>query len=206
LNGDYYPYIKKLFKRWAIFYNLMEIFISKIRLQVVDFINPKQGTKILDIATGTGSQAFAFAEIGYDVIGIDLSEEMLKVAKKINKYKNVEFKNADAANIPFQDNYFDVTCISFALHDMPIIIRKKVLSDMVRVTKKSGIITIVDYSLPKSKLRKILIYNLIKFYESKYYTDFIKSDFYKILQESGIQIEKELSTMGDAIKIIKSMK
>lgn len=184
----------------------MEIFISKIRLQVVDFINPKQGTKILDIATGTGSQAFAFAEIGYDVIGIDLSEEMLKVAKKINKYKNVEFKNADAANIPFQDNYFDVTCISFALHDMPISIREKVLSEMLRVTKKSGIITVVDYILPKSKLQKILIYNIIKLYESKYYPDFIKSDFHKLIKESGIKIHKEISVLFGTVVIIKGEK
>ncbi len=109
LNEDYYLYTKKLFRRWAPLYNITEILAYKVRPQVVDFINAKQGSKILDIATGTGKQAFAFAKKGYDVIGIDLSEDMLRIAKKTNKYRNVEFKIADATNIPFADNYFDIT-------------------------------------------------------------------------------------------------
>jgi ubiquinone/menaquinone biosynthesis C-methylase UbiE len=45
-----------------------------------DFISAGIDSKILDVATGTGKQAFAFAKRGYDVTGIDLSEAMLKVA------------------------------------------------------------------------------------------------------------------------------
>ena len=206
LNEDYYLYTKKLFRRWAPLYNTMEIFASMVRTQVVDFINIRHGSKILDIATGTGKQAFAFAKKGYDVVGIDLSEDMLRVAKKTNKYANVEFKNADATNNPFDDNYFDVTCISLALHDMPISIRKKVLSEMVRVTKTTGIIVVIDYALPNNKIKKHLIYRFIKFYESKYYPDFIKYDLHALLQESGIQIEKELYVMFGAGIIIKGKK
>lgn len=62
----------------------------------MSFTNARYGAKILDVATGTGKQAFAFAKKGYDVIGIDLSEEMLKVADKKNKYENVRFEVADA--------------------------------------------------------------------------------------------------------------
>jgi len=206
LDEDYYLYIKKLFKRWAFLYNFIEIFSFKIRPLVVDFINPKKDSKILDIATGTGKQAFAFAKKGYNVTGIDLSEDMLKIAKRTNRYNNVEFKIADGANIPFNANYFDVTCISFALHDMPIAIRKKVLSEMIRVTKKTGIIAIIDYSLPNYKIRKNLFYQFIKFYESKYYPDFIKSDLYVLLRDSGIQIEKKLSVIFGFVIIIKGKK
>jgi ubiquinone/menaquinone biosynthesis C-methylase UbiE len=206
LNEDYYQYTKKLFKRWAPLYNITEILAYKIRPQVVNFINVKQGPKILDIATGTGKQAFAFAKKGYNVIGIDLSEDMLRVAKKKNKYANVEFKIADATTIPFDNNYFDVTCISFALHDMPILIRKKVLIEMVRVTKTTGIIAIIDYALPNNKILKHLIYHFIEFYESKYYPDFIKSDLNILQKESGIKIEKELSIMFGVGIIIKGKK
>lgn len=206
LNQDYYSYTKKLFKRWSLIYNIAERLISKVRPQVVDFINPKEGAKILDIATGTGKQAFAFAQKGFDVIGIDLSDDMLRIAKKTNKYTNLQFRNADATNIPFDDNYFDVTCISLALHDMPISIRKKVLKEMVRVTKTTGRIAIVDYTLPKNKIRKHLIYHFIKLYESKYYADFIKSDLDALLQESGIKIEKDLSIMVGAGIIISGKK
>ncbi|NAS89118.1 hypothetical protein C4E24_05205 [ANME-1 cluster archaeon AG-394-G21] len=50
-----------------------------------DLIDKGDEIKILDVCTGTGTQAFAFAKRAYEVIGIDLSEEMLWVAKKKNK-------------------------------------------------------------------------------------------------------------------------
>ena len=51
---------------------------------MVKFTKAQRGSKILDVATGTGKQAFAFAKKGYEVIGIDISEAMLNVAKKSN--------------------------------------------------------------------------------------------------------------------------
>lgn len=73
---------------------------STLRDKVVDSTDAKNGSRILDVATGTGRQAFAFAKRGYDVVGIDLSEDMLKVANKKNKYENVKFEIADATNLP----------------------------------------------------------------------------------------------------------
>lgn len=202
-NQEYYQYIKKLFKRWSLLYNIAEIFISKVRPQVADFINAEEGSKILDVATGTGKQAFAFAQKGLDVIGIDLSEDMLRIAQKTNTYPNVEFRTADATALPFEDHSFDVTCISLALHDMPISIRKKVLHEMVRVTTTNGIIAIIDYALPKNRIRKQFLYHFIELYESRYYPDFITSDLRALLRESGIHIEEELTIMSGAGIIIK---
>ena len=76
----------------------------------------KNGSRILDVGTGTGKQAFAFAKKGYDVTGIDLSEAMLKVANKKNNYEDVKFTVADASNLPFKDSSFDVSGVSFALY------------------------------------------------------------------------------------------
>ena len=63
---------------------------------------------------------------------------MLRVANQKNKYENARFTAADATSVPFEDNHFDVACVSFALHDMPLTIREKVLKEMVRVTKSRG--------------------------------------------------------------------
>lgn len=92
MNEDYYSYTKKFMSRWANIFGLGEIFISGLREKVVAFTNTNSGSKILDVCTGAGGQAFAFAKRGYDVVGIDLFEDMLKVANKKNKYKNVRFK------------------------------------------------------------------------------------------------------------------
>ncbi len=175
---------------------------STLRDKVVDFTCARNGSRILDVATGTGRQAFAFAKRGYDVVGIDLSEDMLKVAKKKNKYEKVKFEIADATNLPFEDNRFDVSCVSFALHDMILVIREKALKEMVRVTKPNGTVVIVDYALPKNKVSRFFIYHLVKLYEP-YYPEFIKSDLKALLRKSGIEVEEEFPVLFGAGRIIK---
>ena len=205
INEEYYSYIKRFFGRWAPIYDIIELFVSGVRDKVVDFTDARNDSKVLDVATGTGKQAFAFAKKGYDVIGIDLSEDMLKVANKKNKYENVKFEVADATNIPYEDNYFDVSCISFGLHDMPLTIREKVVEEMVRVTKQKGTITIVDYALPINKICGYLVYHFVKFYESKYYPKFIKSDLEALLKKYKIEIKKEISIIWGCGKILRGI-
>lgn len=206
MDEEYYLYIRKWFKKWAPIYDLVDIFISGVRDKVVDFTETRNGSKILDVASGTGKQAFAFAKRGYVVEGIDLSEDMLKVANRKNKYENAKFQVADATHLPFEDEHFDVSCISFALHDIPFAIREKVLEEMVRVTKRKGIIMIVDYALPENKIGRFLIYHMVKFYESKYYPGFVKSDVRTSLRKSGIEIEEEHPVMFGAGRIFKGIR
>jgi demethylmenaquinone methyltransferase/2-methoxy-6-polyprenyl-1,4-benzoquinol methylase len=206
MEEEYYSYIKRWFSRWAPIYDIIAIPFSRVMDKVVDFTKARNGSRILDVATGTGKQAFAFAKRGYDVIGIDLSEDMLKIANKKNKYENVKFEVADATNTPFEDRHFDVSCVSFALHDMPLSIREKVLKEMVRVTKPKGIIVIVDYALPKNKIGKYLIYRFVKSYESQYYPEFIKSDIRATIRKSGIEIENEIPVLFGAGKISKGIR
>src|SRR4030067_3580477 len=97
---EYYSLTKKVFDILAPFYDIVVTPFSRLRGSVVDFTGAEKGSRILDVATGTGKQAFAFAKRGYDVTGIDLSKAMLKVANKKNRYKNVRFQAADATNLP----------------------------------------------------------------------------------------------------------
>ncbi len=206
MEDEYYSYIKKFFRRWASVYDILDIFSSGLRDKVVDFTDAGNGSRVLDVATGTGKQAFAFARKGYDVVGIDLSTDMLNVAMKKARYGNVRFKVADATDIPFKNDYFDVSCISFALHDMPLTIRETVLKETIRVTKPGGIITIVDYALPKNRISRFLIYHSVKSYESRYYPEFIKSDIELLLRKSGIEIKDELPVLLGAGRILKGVK
>lgn len=122
---EYYSLVKRVFNVLAPFYDFVVLPISRVRDQVVSFTQAKDGPRILDVATGTGKQAFAFAKKGYEIVGIDLAEAMLEVAAKKNKYGSARFEVADATNLPFEENSFDVSCVSFALHDMPLTIREK---------------------------------------------------------------------------------
>jgi demethylmenaquinone methyltransferase/2-methoxy-6-polyprenyl-1,4-benzoquinol methylase len=206
MTSDYYPYIKGFFKKFAGIYDIVASPLAGVRKKVVNMAGAADGAEILDIATGTGRQAFAFAKKGYRVTGIDLSEDMLKIAKRNNKYPNLKLEIADAASLPFADGRFDITSVSFALHDMPSHIRDKVVEEMARVTKAGGMVMAVDYALPENKLMKWAAYNFIKSYESKYYPEFIKNNFPALLQKHGIKIEDERGVLIGAGRIIKGIK
>jgi len=202
---EYYLLVKRVFRILAPFYDIGTMPISWVRDKTVNFTDAGKGSKILDVATGTGKQAFAFAKKGYDVTGIDLSEAMLKVASKKNKYANAKFALADATNLPFKDSSFHVSCVSFALHDMPLSIREKALKEMVRVTKPKGIIVIVDYALPENRICRFLVYHFVKIYEREYYSQFIKSDLEALLRKSGIGIKERLPVLLGTGRILKGV-
>jgi ubiquinone/menaquinone biosynthesis C-methylase UbiE len=83
MDEEYYSYIKEWFKKESRFYHLLvDVLSIRFRNKIVDLVGAREGSEILDVATGTGGLAFAFAKKGYGVIGIDLSEEMIEVAKK----------------------------------------------------------------------------------------------------------------------------
>ena len=203
---EYYALVEKVFGMLAPFYDAIALPILPVRKCVATLIPASSGSRILDVATGTGKQAFAFGRKGYEVVGIDLSEAMLQIAKKQNRYVYVGFARGDATRLPFTANSFEVSCVSFALHDMPLSIREKTLTEMVRITKPGGMIVIVDYALPVSKIGSFLIYHLVRLYEGEYYTTFIKSDLRALLRAAGIEVRNELQILLGAGKILTGTK
>jgi len=203
---EYYRLTKRAFDFLAPFYNIMTLPLIRARIQVVDFANAGKGSTVLDVATGTGQQVFAFAKRGHNVIGVDLTESMLEIARKHNKGGLVKFEAADATRLRFGENSFDVSCISFALHDMPPKIREKILQEMVRVTKRNGIMVIVDYDLPRNKISRALMYRRITLYKGEYYKQFIVSDLDSLLRKTGVEVMEGVSVLLGAGRILKGIK
>lgn len=199
MTEDYCQYTTRFFSRWAPFYNLITTPVAKLRDKVVNMAEVKKDTTVLDVCTGTGGQAFAFAKRGCEVIGIDLSPDMLGIAKRTNIYKNVRFETADATSISFRDNSFDISCISLALHDMPFENRHKVLDEMKRVSQK---IIVIDYHIPMNKFERWLHVSATSLYESKYYKDFARQDLNELLGQHDLQIYKEAYGLINFIKIV----
>lgn len=202
---DYYTYIRHIYHWAAPFYDLSDIVFSGLREKVVDLAAPEKGSRILDVATGTGKQAFAFAKRGFDVVGVDLSEDMLSVARRKKRFDNVSLQICDASNLPFKDDSFDVCTVSFGLHDMPSHIRQRVVKEMVRVTRPGGTVIVVDHSLPEKGFLRSFIYQYTKLYEGRYYPDFIRSDLKTLLRKSGIEIEQDVRLMLGGVRILKGI-
>ncbi|MBU4175884.1 MAG: methyltransferase domain-containing protein [Actinobacteria bacterium] len=203
MDDEYYSYVINWFNRWAHFYDVTDLFLSGVREQVVEIADPVEGSTVLDVATGTGKQAFAFARRGLDVTGLDLSESMLGVARKKNRYTNARFLLGDATDLPFDDGTLDITTVSFALHDMPPEIREGLLDEMVRVTRRGGTVVVVDYDLPRNKAMSFIIYNFIKLYESRYYPEFTSYPLSDGLVRRGIEIETESTVLRGAGRVLK---
>ena len=202
----YYALTKRAFDILAPFYNLITLPLLRVREKVVDCANVSKNATVLDVATGTGQQVFAFAKRGCDVIGVDLTEAMLDIARKHNRDGLVKFEVSDATRLRFEANRFDITCVSFALHDMPLTIREQVLKEMARVTNPNGMIVIVDYELPRRGIGRTLIYRLITLYEGEYYKQFIVSDLEALLKDTNIEVMKKSSILMGAGRILLGTK
>lgn len=203
MDEEYYAKIKKDFREFAPFYDVVGVALSGVRRKVADLAGIGNNSRMLDVATGTGKQAFAFAKMGHEVVGIDLSEDMLNVAKRKNRHAKVTFLAADAAHMPFENSSFDASCISFALHEMPLNIRENVLSETARVTKPGGNIFVVDHALPGKKAIGRLVHRIVKSFETAYYHEFITSDLELLLEKSRIRVEKALPVLFGAGRVLK---
>lgn len=121
--------------------------LVKMRKRVADNIEP--GKKIIDVACGTGAQVFELASKSKSVVGVDLSESMIKKAFQIKNKNNVEnsdFKIGDATNLSdFDNGQFDIATMSLALHQFSSELHSSILNEMKRISKK---IIIVDYAVP----------------------------------------------------------
>jgi len=110
----------------------------------------KPGDSILDVCTGTGDIAiqFAYKDDGGKVVGIDLSEEMLRIAKrktKSNRFaRRIKLLKGDVLNLPFEDLSFDIVTIGFGLRNLTD--HRKGISEMVRVLKDGGRLAILEFS------------------------------------------------------------
>ena len=114
------------------------------RKKVVKIIKPAPGMKILDIAAGPGSSSEPLYKAGAEVTALDFSEGMLAQGRKARPY--LKFVKGDAMKLPFGDNEFDVTTISFGLRNTKDY--EVALREALRVTKVGGRMVIVEFSTP----------------------------------------------------------
>jgi len=200
-EDDYRSGTIRAFDRWAKFYDrFVSLFrLGRVRRDAVETSGVERGDKVLDVCTGTGAQALLFARRSGYVTGIDLSAGMLAAARKKDTDGSVHFLRMDASRLAFFDKVFEVSSISFALHDMPVEIREGVLREMARVTKDR--IVIVDYNPPPNKLLRSVYTGLISLYESKYFRDFVRNDFGALLARCGLQVERQKSVWLGLVRI-----
>lgn len=100
------------------------------------FLQKLDGKQIMDVGCGNGRECKYMVEKGFHVTGIDLSPEMLKIAKE--RVPHVEFKIMDISNITYPENSFDGIIANSSLFHVPIEELPKVLNSFRKILKQNG--------------------------------------------------------------------
>ncbi|MDC0446378.1 bifunctional demethylmenaquinone methyltransferase/2-methoxy-6-polyprenyl-1,4-benzoquinol methylase UbiE [Gammaproteobacteria bacterium] len=155
----------------------------------IDIANVKKGDAILDLASGTGDLIKLYhKKIGNSgrIVSSDINEAMLDEGKRnlINSgVLGIEFVQANAEKLPFEDNSFDLVSIAFGLRNVTD--KDKALSEMSRVLKPGGVLIVLEFSKTTNpvleKIYDAYSFNLIPKFGSWFAGD---EDSYQYLAES----------------------
>jgi len=114
------------------------------RQAIIRALNLKAGERVLDIGSGPGHQAMEMSPMvgpSGKVVGIDVSDSMLKIARtRCEDIANIEFHEADAVNLPFDDGTFDAAMSSMVFEYLPDV--SGTLREVFRVLKPRGRVAI----------------------------------------------------------------
>lgn len=119
------------------------------RNTLVKWMNKDAPKLVLDVATGTGDLAIAVQKgTGAEVVGLDLSQQMLNVGidkiKKIYLDQKISMQKGDAENLPFEDNKFDAVSVAFGVRNFENL--EKGLAELRRVVKENSSVYILEFS------------------------------------------------------------
>jgi ubiquinone/menaquinone biosynthesis methyltransferase len=116
----------------------------------------------LDLACGTGDLCFLLAA-RYpqgEVTGIDLTDEMLVLARKANHHTNVHFEKGDMGQLTAPNESFDIVTGGYALRNAPDL--KQTIAEIQRVLKPGGTAAFLDFSKPTGHLAQRIEYTVLK--------------------------------------------
>jgi demethylmenaquinone methyltransferase/2-methoxy-6-polyprenyl-1,4-benzoquinol methylase len=122
-------------------------FLRDIRRRVLEIVTELKPERIIDVCCGTGSQLRLLKRYGFHGVGIDLSESMLKVAKRGKNAPDCFLGDATATG--FEDEAFDFALITFALHETGWKNAQAILDEVQRILRPGGHVLIVDYAFGK---------------------------------------------------------
>ena len=178
------------YEKLAAIYDLRwQKYINNTLTFLCSWENIEVQAKVLDVACGTGE----FERLLLDqnptqqIIGIDISEKMLNVARdKLEKYSNVEFSQTSVNSLPFVNNFFDVVVCANAFHyfEKPQV----ALAEIKRVLKPDGTLIILDWS------RDFIFCKIcdwvLKVFDSAHRQCYTQAELHKLLIDADFNISR----------------
>jgi demethylmenaquinone methyltransferase/2-methoxy-6-polyprenyl-1,4-benzoquinol methylase len=141
--------VRAMFDRIAGVYDVMNSVMTaglhhRWRRRAVDLAAVGPGSRVLDVATGTGDLAIEAASRGAEVVGSDFSEAMLGRARV--KAPGIVFEQGDALALRYPDDSFDAATVGFGARNFSDLGRG--LAEMTRVVRPGGRVVILEITTP----------------------------------------------------------
>lgn len=170
---------------------------TKASLHLLD---PRENMRILDVGCGTGNYSIKLSQLGCSVVGVDISENMLEIAKKKSAKLNlnIRFLHSNSEELPFDDESFDavisITAIEFFTNPGASV------KEMLRVIKEKGSLVIgtINKDSPWGKL-----YSTTYFKDNTVfrYANFLNKDYLNNIEKDKlIQLRTCLFIPPDTIE------
>ena len=205
---------KYFFSKIAPYYdNLIDLLTfglyPKFLRKAINILAPQKGEKVLDLCSGTGRAdswiAQAFGEKG-DVIGMDVSKNMIEVARKrYGALKNVIFIQKDVTETWGYQNYFDGIFTSFSLHEISESGRPRVMEQSYLALKERGRLVIADFNPKISGWRETILFVFFKLFE-KANLNFFFFNQTKTLEKVGFEEIKIFPVLAGLFQITCAQK
>lgn len=159
---------------------------------VVELVNPQPTDELIDVATGAGHVALAFAPRVARVVAYDLTQAMLDqtLASAAQRgLSNVEGVQGPAESMPFEDATFDVYTVRLAPHHFADI--RAAVREAARVLKPGGRFLLVDTTAPEDDVLDPELNEIEVLRDPSHVRNYRPSEWRAMLEEAGLSVVKE---------------
>lgn len=177
----------KVYDKFANEWSKCQVDVSQVEYIFKEFIPLLPGKNILDVGCGPGREAKYFISKGFEYTGLELSKEILELAKKIEPKAKYVF--GDMRKMPFLENQFDgILCLTSIIH-IPKNEVNLVLKEFNRVLKPNGAITLAIKLGAGERFEKIDRFGNLP----RYYAFYEEQEFLNLLVKNGFKIVNSYS-------------
>jgi ubiquinone/menaquinone biosynthesis C-methylase UbiE len=158
--------------------------------RMIELAQPRGDERLLDIATGGGHTALAFAPYVREVVATDLTPRMLQVAEAFIREQgaaNITFQLADAEVLPFRDADFEIVTTRIAPHHFPN--PRQYVREVARVLRPGGVFVLDDNMAPDDQELDLFVNRFEQWRDPGHVRNHTIMEWSEWMQDAGLVVE-----------------